>query len=179
MNDEVGNVPSLEEPGRLLKYLPDIYADDSFLAGFLGLFDSFWLPLERQIGQMHRYFDPVVTPSELLPWLGTWVDLVLDENWPEERRRALIGAAADLYRRRGTVKGLRDYLAVYMGLTPQILEDGDAANPFHFTVVFHVPAANAGATGGSPAPIDEARLRQIINQEKPAHTTYSLQVERT
>jgi phage tail-like protein len=154
---------------RLLKYLPGIYADDLFLDGFLRLFDATWQPIERQIGQLHRYFDPRLTPSDLLPWLGTWVDLVLDENWPEPRRRALIYKAADLYRRRGTAGALRDYLAIYTGVQPEIIEDGDDQNPYHFTVRLRVADAAA---------VDEERIRRIIDEEKPAHTIYTLQLEK-
>src|SRR5512135_3088772 len=79
-----------EESSRLLRYLPGIFSDDPFLDGFLRIFESIWDPLDRQIDQLYAYFDPRLTPADFLPWLGTWVDLVLDENWPETRRRTLI-----------------------------------------------------------------------------------------
>ncbi len=153
---------------RLLGYLPEVYAESPFLEGFLRTLESIWTPLERQIDQLYAYFDPYLAPAEFLPWLGTWVDLVLDENWPEARRRELIGRAADLYRRRGTARELRDYLAIYLGVEPEIVEDGDDNNPFHFTVVIRVP---------DPGAVDEERVRHIIEEEKPAHTTYTLRLE--
>lgn len=155
---------------RLLNYLPGIYADHPFLDGFLRIFESIWEPLERQIDQLYAYFDPHLTPTEFLPWLGTWVDLSLDENWPEARRRELIHRAADLYRRRGTPGALRDYLTIYLGVEPEIVEDGADGNPFHFTVIFRV---------ADPGAIDQDRVRRIIEEEKPAHTTYTLRVEGT
>ncbi len=162
-----------ESTSRLLSYLPDIYSDGPggglFLDGFLRMFDSIWEPLERQIDYLYAYFDPRLTPSDFLPWLGTWVDLVLDENWPEARRRKLIQRAVELYRRRGTAGALRDYLTIFTGIQPEILEDGDAANPFHFTVSFRV---------NDPDVLDQDRVRRIIEEEKPAHTTYTLKVEK-
>ena len=159
-----------EAPCRLLNYLPDLYseADDSgalFMDGFLRVFDSIWAPLERQINVLYAYCDPALTPSEFLPWLGTWVDLVLDENWHESRRRILIQRAAELYRRRGTASALRDYLEIYTGARPEICEDD--AKPFHFTVRFDTPL---------PASVSRERICRIIEQEKPAHTNYSLQL---
>lgn len=155
-------------------YLPDIYSEGSggslFLDGFLRIFDSIWEPIERQIDYLYAYFDPHLAPSDFLPWLGTWVDLVLDENWPEARRRTLIEHAVELYRRRGTASALRDYLAIFTGTTPEILEDGADSNPFHFTVSFRVD---------EPAALDQDRIRRIIEEEKPAHTTYTLKVEKT
>jgi hypothetical protein len=137
------------EQSRLLNYLPSIYADDPFLDGFLKIFESIWQPLERQMDVLYAYFDPRLTPSEFLPWLSTWVDLALDENWPEARRR--------------------DYLTIYMGVQPDIVEDGPEGNVFHFTVVFQV---------SDPATIDQDRIKRIIEEEKPAHTIYTLQVEK-
>ena len=154
---------------RLLTFLPSIYADEPFLGQFLMIFDSIWLPLERQIDQLYAYIDPRLTPSEFLPWLSTWVDLVLDENWPEERRRSLILHAADLYRRRGTAGALRDYLRIYMNSEPEIVEDGATGNPYHFSVIFRVP---------DPSAIEADRIRRIIEEEKPAHTTYTLQINK-
>ncbi|MBI4786719.1 MAG: phage tail protein I [Chloroflexi bacterium] len=159
-----------ENKSRLLNYLPGIYADDFFLDGFLRIFESIWAPLERQIDQLYNYVEPRMTPADFLPWLGTWVDLALDENWPEARRRALIEHAADLYRRRGTAGALRDYLAIYTGTQPEIVEDGDDAQPFHFSVILRVP---------DPAAVEQDRVRRIIEEEKPAHTTYTLRVEQT
>jgi phage tail-like protein len=154
----------------LLKYLPNAYADYDFMAGFLNIFEALWLPLDRQIDQLYAYFDPLLTPPEFLPWLGTWVDLVLDENWPETRRRTLIENAADLYRRRGTAGALRDYLAIYLGTTPTIVEDGPDGNPYHFSVTIQA------GDGNTPDSIDQDRVRRIIDEEKPAHTIYTLTV---
>jgi phage tail-like protein len=159
---------------RLLRFLPDIYSEGRggglFLDGFLRIFDSIWHPLERQIDYLYTYFDPRLAPSDFLPWLGTWVDLVLDENWPEARRRNLIQHAVELYRRRGTASALREYLMIFTGTEPEIIEDGDAANPFHFTVSFRVD---------DPGALDQDRVRRIIEEEKPAHTTYTLKVEKS
>jgi phage tail-like protein len=163
-----------ESASRLLRYLPDIYSDGRggglFLDGFLRVFDSIWQPLERQIDYLYAYFDPRLAPSDFLPWLGTWVDLVLDENWSEARRRNLIQHAVELYRRRGTARALRDYLTIFTGTEPEIIEDGDAANLFHFTVSFRV---------NDPGALDQDRIRRIIEEEKPAHTTYTLKVEKS
>jgi phage tail-like protein len=154
---------------RLLTYLPAIYGEEPFLGQFLMIFDSFWLPLERQIDQLYAYFDPRLAPPEFLSWLSHWVDLVLDENWPENRRRELIHSAASLYRRRGTAGALRDYLRIYMASEPQIIENGPEGSPFHFMVVFRVP---------DPSAIDQDRVKRIIEEEKPAHTTYTLRVDK-
>lgn len=163
-----------DEPSRLLNYLPDIYSETrgesntNFLDGFLRVLETIWAPLDRQLDQMYAYFEPALTPRDFLAWLGTWVDLVLDENWSLARRRLLVARAAELYRRRGTASALRDYLETYTGIQPEILEDGEAENPFHFTVRLRL---------AHPESLDEDRIRRIIEEEKPAHTSYTLIVE--
>jgi phage tail-like protein len=152
---------------NLLKYLPNAYSDYAFMGGMLNIFEALWMPLDRQIDQLYAYFDPLLTPADFLPWLGTWVDLVLDENWPESRRRALIENAADLYRRRGTAGALQDYLAIYLGTKPTSVEDGSDGNPYHFSVTIRAD---------NPDTIDQDRVRRIIDEEKPAHTIYTLTV---
>ncbi len=159
-----------EEHSRLLDYIPGIYTEHAFLDGFLRLFESIMDPLDRQIDNLHAYFDPRLTPADWVPWLSTWVDLVLDENWPVSARRELLRRAAELYRRRGTASGLRDYLAIFLGVEPTIVEDGTDDNPFHFSVVIRV---------ANPERVDQERVRRIIEEEKPAHTIYSLVVERS
>jgi phage tail-like protein len=181
------------ESSRLLRYLPEIYSDHPFLGDFLNIFDAIWQPLERQIDQLHAYVDPRLAPSEFLTWLGTWLDLVLDENWPEGRRRALIRHAACLYERRGTAGGLRDYLSIYLGVLPEIREDGSENDPYRFTVVVRPdddearsPSSICDRCGRTIVlvrsddadVIDVGRLRRVIEEEKPAHTTYTLQLQR-
>jgi phage tail-like protein len=83
--------------------------------------------LEHAIDALPRSFDPDTAPAELLSWLAGWMafDLpprLLDGKHPDEIRRLLLGLAA-LYRRRGTPRGLADFVEVYSGARPHILED--------------------------------------------------------
>ncbi len=105
-----------------LRYLPAIYQEDDLMGRFLMLFGSFWKPLERQIDDLWLYFDPQLTPSDFLPWLASWLSLALDESWPEEKQRQLIRSAIFLYRKRGTKQGLEEYLTIYTGVKPHIVE---------------------------------------------------------
>lgn len=187
--------------GAYLQHLPRVYQEQDELMGrFLMLFESFWRPIEAQIDNFPYYFDPEFTPTELLPWLATWVDLTLDERWPEEKRRRLLSSAVTLYRMRGTRRGLQEYLEIYTGARVQISEHG--ANNFRlgsgarlglgvalgtlnmphtFTVTAFLPAADsAGLTAAERARLEAERRRMIeliIEAEKPAHTSYNLRLE--
>lgn len=183
--------------GRYLQYLPALYDADELMGRFLMLFESFWGPLEQQIDQLADYFDPRTAPADLLPWLASWLDLVLDEHWPEDRRRQLLLAAIRLYRQRGTRRGLSEYLHLFTGEEPEIFEHraknfclGDGTHlglgvalgqrniPHTFTVTLRLPAL-AGSDEATVRQQEKERRRlveSIIEAEKPAHTTYTLRI---
>ncbi len=109
-----------------LQYLPAVYSEDAesrdFLGRFLSIFDTMQNRIANQIGNIARLFDPAATPSDFLPWLASWLDLTLDQHWPEAKRRQLLQEAHRLYRLRGTPEGLRRHIQIYTGRAPQILE---------------------------------------------------------
>lgn len=107
---------------RYLDYLPAIHQEDPFLGRFLLPFEEVFAAFEDVLATIDRYFAPALTDQDFLPWLATWVSLALDEEWDEAKRRRLIGEAVELYRWRGTVKGLKRYLEIYTGLVPDIRE---------------------------------------------------------
>lgn len=181
--------------GRYLKYLPALYTEQDDLMGrFLMLFESFWEPITDRIDNIHYYFDPRLTPNDLLPWLATWVDLMLDEQWPDEKRRRLLSAMVPLYRQRGTRHGLQKYLAIYTGQQARITEH--RAHDFRLGKITRLgPSAALGKHNVSytfdvtlklpPAENEDKRkerrrkIEAIIESEKPAHTAYTLMVEET
>jgi hypothetical protein len=128
-----------------------------------------------------------MTPEPLLPWLASWVDLTLDPTWPMERRRELVKSAGELYRWRGTRRGLAEYLRIYTGSVPEIAEYipgmtldhetklgidtklGSSGEGYHFTVTLELD-------GGSE--INDGTVKAIIEAQKPAHTVYTLQIRR-
>jgi phage tail-like protein len=109
-----------------LDLLPRVYRRDPegsrFLERFLALFERTLTGLEDAYEQFGRELDPAAAPADVLAWLACLVDLVLDPNWPLERRRALVMSAMDLYRLRGTPEGIARYVEVYTGTRPVIVE---------------------------------------------------------
>lgn len=112
----------MSDKSRFMEYLPAMFREHPFLGKFL-------IPFERKLDEMGlildqiaRFFDPYLTDKEFLPWLSSWVALVMDPEWQEPKQRELIAKALDLYRRRGTVGGLKQYLKIYTGMEPEIRE---------------------------------------------------------
>jgi phage tail-like protein len=154
-----------------LKYLPPLYAGEDFLGRFLLIFESILNPIDRTITNLPYYFDPRTAPADWLPWLASWLGLVLDETWPADRRRALILAAVDLYAWRGTRRGLAEFLQLYTGVEPEIVEKpatrSDPGAAFRFTVRLALPKGRT---------VDRALVERIIEAEKPAHAGYALEI---
>jgi phage tail-like protein len=176
---------AVEEDSRLLEYLPWVFREDKLMCQFLRIFESIVTPIENTVDNTALYFDPKLTPEVWLPWLASWLDLALDPRWSLKSRRELVSKAAELYRWRGIRRGLSEYLRIYTGLRPEIIEYipgmildqktqlgvntvlGSSGAGHHFTVVLKVPVGEN---------IDRQTVQQIIENQKPAHTDYTLQI---
>lgn len=116
------------------RYLPATWsaepASADFLARFLAIFDELRAQTLAPIDAMPALFDPIATPAanqgapgeDFLDWLAGWIGIVLDRNWPVDRRRRLVAEAPSLFRIRGTLKGLARHIAIYTGIEPKIVE---------------------------------------------------------
>ena len=153
---------------RYLQYLPPIYDEHQFLGRFLLAFEGVLLPIEQTVDNFDLYLQPRTTPLHFLDHLAGWLGLTLDEKWPEDKRRAVVAEAADLFRRRGTRRGLSRHLEIYTDVEPEITEPED--RPHHFHVLLRPPA---GAT------LHRATIERIIQANKPAHATFSLEIRPT
>jgi phage tail-like protein len=188
--------------GRYLEHLPALYEQDSFMARFVMLFESFWRPISQQIDVIADYFDPRLTPARFLPWLASWFDLILDETWAEDQQRELVDNIIWFYRKRGTRVALQRYLEIYTRGQVEIVERraknlrlgaggrlgvgvalGTGNVPHTFEVHVKLPPMQPVSPAGAAAEAEAARLEKqrrrmverIIDMEKPAHTTYRLE----
>jgi len=102
-------------------YLPELYretkfrkeAEDpgpatgsDFLQRLLCLFEGVLTPLEDKVAAAYMLTNPLSTPRDALDWLAQWVNLSLESGLSESQKRLFIQHATELYRKRGTMRGL-------------------------------------------------------------------------
>jgi hypothetical protein len=155
------------------------------------MFDS----VERNLIDGWRFYDPHVAPPDFLDWLARWTAFTADLDWPETEKRSLIKRAVDLYRIRGTKRGLSLFLKLFTGHEPDIDENTWPFKGFRVEGEGAETGARVGLDSVVLPPVDLAhcfvvtmpikfdevttdtviRIHQIIQMEKPAHTHYYLQ----
>jgi phage tail-like protein len=180
-----------------LDFLPMLYREVDFISRFLKIFEQAFEPAVQSLDVLWAYLDPLTAPKTLLPFLAHWVAWPLDPRWTIQKQRRLIRQAMEIYRWRGTRRGLRHYLHLYTDLPldeevpeeankhigiEELFGDGfvlsstrmgedsiiGGGRPFHFIVTLRPDLG---------VQIDEGLVRYIIEQEKPAFCTYEFYVE--
>jgi phage tail-like protein len=174
-----GMVPGLPSPFPMGTALPSIYQEDDFAMRFVSAFDEVLAPVITALDNVDAYLDPRTAPDDYLDWLAFWVGIELDETWPMERRRELVARAVDLYRWRGTVKGLAETVAIYTGTEPEILESGGMVwsttpgTPFPGKAK---PEITVRLRVKDPSTMDMPRLERLVEAAKPAHILAKVEV---
>ncbi|WP_346294226.1 phage tail protein [Sphaerothrix gracilis] len=175
-----------------LDFLPEIYQQSEFLGRFLTIFEQAFDPTVQTLDTFWAYLDPLTAPKALLPFLAEWVAWPMNPRWKLKQQRRLIRHAVELYQWRGSRRGLQFALHLCTGLPLsedhiQIKDAGEieftlgdvvladeptlgGGRSFHFSVVLRP------ATAEQAREIDEALVRSIIEQEKPAFCTYELEI---
>lgn len=171
--------------------------------------------IEALLDELHHYFDPELAPSQFLPWLAGWVGLQLAEGVEydgeqdnQERtlapmqilplaearstvNRKLLGSIVQLYKKRGTLDGLAEYLQVYAGEEAAIQIHNyeepvrcgiaqrvgintmvGAAEPSYFSVHIILPAYSRSLLQRKVR-----NLQEVIRKEKPFYTNSILNIE--
>ncbi len=191
-----------------LDLLPNVYRRDpegeQFLERFLALFERVLTGVEDRYVEFSRELNPDAAPREVIDWLACLVDLAFDPSWSLEKRRALVAEAMDLYRTRGTVRGLQRYVEIYTGTQPTIREAflEHPPRPVFLGGTESILGCSFALTPGSPDlpadmalassrahrftvlvylddPCDEEVILPVVDRivsvNKPAHTVHSIQ----
>lgn len=143
-----------------LRYLPSTYQEDEegrdFLEHFLSIFESLSFDVEQEIGGVAKYFDPQAVKGEFLDWLGTWIAVLRDNNWPEGKRRELLKRAFRLYGLRGTMQGLQELIELFTEGETVIIEHHRLRTPMVLSV---------NSTLGASAVVGQGFKKRLVLEE--------------
>jgi phage tail-like protein len=78
--------------------------------------------VEENLDTVFRLFEADFATHSELRWLARWIALELPVIADDSQCRELIRRAVQLYRRRSTPRGLADFVEIYTGVRPTILE---------------------------------------------------------
>lgn len=107
---------------RIEARLPDQPQDSGFLRRWLALFHAELGGLEQKLDELPRRFNAATVPAEDLPWLASWLAFDPPPGVDTETLRKLLQRVIELYRRRGTLFGVREFVELYSGVKPRIIE---------------------------------------------------------
>lgn len=167
-----GSIEDLAVPHPMGGYLPAIYQESDFSMRFTSAFDTVLAPIVLTLDCQDTYLDPDLSPEDILQWLGGWVGLLLDEDWPVARRRAMVRDIVGLYAERGTVAGVQRLVELYTGASVEVIEGGGSV---HSAVPLGaLPGSEAAAfvvrvITPDPTAVDIARVEMLVAGSRPAH----------
>lgn len=174
-----GTVAGLPSPHPIGHTLPALFQEDGFALRFTAALDEVLSPVFSVLDNLDSYLDPSLAPVDFVEYLAAWVGVELDETWPEDRRRELVSQAVELYRWRGTVRGLSALVRIYAGVEPEIEERGGTAwspTPGGELPGRPEPGLTVRVRVPEPATVDAGRLEAIVAAAKPAHVPHQVEV---
>jgi phage tail-like protein len=168
-------LPDLPSRHPLGDTLPAMYAEDGFALRFTTGLDAVLSALLSTMDNLPAYLDPALAPEDFLMWLSSWVAAELDPAWPLPLRRAVVGRAIALHRRRGTARGLVERLSVSLGVRAEVVDgpgagwsadpDTEVPGPASESIVVRVRG-----------PVDRDRVDAVVASVCPVHVTCVVEV---
>ena len=111
-----------------LEHLPPVFREsgraEDFTERLLALFDSMLADMDSAMESFPALLDLGNTPDDVLPWIGTLLDVAYDPRWSARVRRRVLRALPGLFAKRGTRRGLRSAIELVLGVSCGIDELG-------------------------------------------------------
>jgi phage tail-like protein len=178
-----------------VNFLPSAFrqgtdGESNFTRNFLFILQHINQAIDDRLANIHELFDPYTTDPEFVGWLAGWVGLVMAPEWDDQTRRKWVREAPKLYARRGTTACLIHLIKMFTDLDTEIEENRWPYDGFRVGVSGKIgldsvvtPRINRAHSFLVHLPVSYndlstqklLRLHQVIQMEKPAHTTYFVQ----
>lgn len=178
--EENGALPapprSASARGYLRNGLPGVYQDSDFGLRFIESLEGVLDPIVSMLDTLPAHLDTQLAPDAFLELIGEWLGLLVGENVATDVRRAIVGDAMELTRRRGTAKGLELMLALRFPSLDLAVEDGgycvvaDAAADLPPSTRDHfIVRSRSNLTED-----EHAAIIRVIDRERPVHVSFEL-----
>ncbi len=179
-------------PRRCLEgWEEDVPGLESLLDGIERFSDPLKAPASGASQNQQRTSEDGFFDDDFLSYLGSWMALAFRQNWPEAKKRRLIQNIVPLYKKRGTLEGIRNFLEIFIGDSVRISEGGlglqvgerctvgEDTRVGGLAHMFDVEITCGYRESGEqkPQPFDFEFLRsinEVLDREKPAHAAYRL-----
>lgn len=163
------------EASEYMQYLPTLFHGSNLINDLLLTCEAGWQPIEEIADALHYYTDPRIAPERLLPWIASWFDITLDQNWTIEQQRKVIAGSIELLPWRGTRRGLSQWIELLTGLTPKIIEAQQDA-PLSGPLAAHEFCVQFEKTQWDQLDNKiKQMVEKIIRQEKPINTDFRIE----
>ena len=163
---------------------------DTFLARYLGIFESVLLPVSWTVDNFEIFLSPLTAPTMFLPWFEQWFGRLPNMN--DAARRRILHNAPQLKSWQGTKWGLSLLIELFTGRYCHVLESDEQErlqqlsksisrlNDDAYRNQLQTLEANFPAThfvivlpdGGET--IDVNVLTELVERYKPAHTSFQI-----
>ncbi|MGX7826381.1 phage tail protein [Actinokineospora sp. 24-640] len=173
-----GIVPELPSPHPLIEFLPSVYAEDDLMVRLTAAFDDVLSASLASLDCLGAYVDPRLAPADFLDLLAEWLGVVVDDTWPESRRREAVVNAVELHRGRGTAHGLQWHLDLVTDGRARVVDDGGvrwSSSP-HDDDMSPPPAVLVVRVSRELSDAEVTAVRDLVGWAKPAHLPHRVDV---
>jgi phage tail-like protein len=180
----------------MVQYLPQVYQqsapDGSFLRGYLYIIQQISDSVAQHIAHAYELFDPRTARQDFLPWVASWLAITLSPDWGELQRRQMLLAATRLFPYRGTAYSIQEFVRIYTGAAVTVEENTWPYQGFRVGVasavgldsvilppmnLAHCFVVRLDRPSSEVSDAEVIKIHQIIQLQKPAHTSYYLAFE--
>ncbi len=161
--------------GWLLDQLPPVLAQDRVVGGFVLALEQIADSVRERVDGVEHQLDVDLAGPEMLAYVAAWLGVTLEPSETGERQRALVRAAGETVRWRGTRYGVERMLEAATGSRVVVRDAGGVFGQAERLgppdPVVHV---RLDGTGG----LTEQQVRSLLEQELPVGARLELQVGR-
>jgi phage tail-like protein len=158
-------------PQWLVNQLPVGMLGSDFFVRFVSIFQEMAESLMDDADQVQHVPDATVTPTPMLSYLASWIDVrTVDPSLPEAVQRTILRSSAKALAQRGTRRGLEAYLTMLSGEPAEVTDGGGVWSEGQAPDDVAWVRMRVAGTGH----LSEDEFMALVEDEIPAHVRAEL-----